>query len=516
MKIIQPARLHGNGIPAAKAEDTYSFTLRRKPVAAVVLCVVILLFPVWCAGQIITYSQPKKLTSRYPDFRILGKNKEGALVYRYGRNSHLVDAYGRNLTLRWSKELNFKYADVTVRKMEIYPEKTLVFYLTQQKGQTILAAEKWNARFSGDAPAVILDTVRAGRYDAITVTRIASSLDKTRLIAYYPILKEDKSIDLRLIQTDENLNILYRKTIEVSEADSAMLVRKVLPDNSGNVFVLLERETDRTRKKVAGYDVFRIKWLTPEGSVEDIHFDFKRPVFRKLYIEADNVNHSLIAAGFYTNDAGEEAQGYFYFVYDLNSRTVTSAYYMEFTSDLIFEVTGKDASKNVKGFYSFEVYDLVLRQDGGAIFIAESRFTTEENTQIATFTPSIGPSFRTINIYYYNDIILLSVFPDGKLDWSRVLRKKQISEDDDGFFSSFCTLVTGSKLRFIYNEEIYPKTDVSQYTVDRAGNIDRKFLFNAGDKNVSIIPRLGMQISANEILIPSWRRSALSFVKITY
>ncbi len=476
-----------------------------------------LLLPVISAfSQSVSYSQPKKQSSKYPDFRILGKNKEGALVHKYGRSNHLVEAYGKNMTLRWSNDLTFKYPDVDVRKIEIYPEKTLVFYLANQKSQPVLFAEKWNIRFSGDGNAFVIDSVETGRFDAESVVRVASSQDKSKIACYYPVLGEDKSVRLKLALLDDNLNIIYRKMIPLSDPGNPLLIRKVLPDNNGNVFILLEKEEDRSRKKNQDNESFKIKLLTVSGELKNIDFRFQRPVFRKLYIEIDNVNHNLVAAGFYTDDVGEEAQGYFYFVYNLDSSAVTSSYYMKFGSDLIFDVTGKDASKDVKGFYSFEIYDLVLRFDGGAVIVAESRFSTEENTQVATFTPSIGPSFRTINISYYNDVMLLSVFPDGTLDWSEVLKKKQVSEDDDGFFSSFCTMTTGGKLRFIYNEEIYPKTNISQYSVDKKGKVERNYLFNSGDKNVTIIPRLAMQISANEVLIPSWRRSTLSFVKLTF
>ena len=110
----------------------------------------------------------------------------------------------------------------------------------------------------------------------------------------------------------------------------------------------------------------------------------------------------------------------------------------------------------------------------------------------------------------------LSVLPDGSLDWGKVLKKKQISEDDDGFFSSYCLSITPEKLNFIYNEEIYHKTNVSQYVMDKKGQFSRQYLFNAGDKNVLLVPRLGKQISSNEVLIPSYKRNYLSFVKVTY
>ncbi len=77
-------------------------------------------------AQTISYSIPKKLSSKTPDFRILGKNKEGTLVYKYGKE-HIVEAYSGSLNVRWSKTISFKRPVTDVRRMVIYPEKTLAF-----------------------------------------------------------------------------------------------------------------------------------------------------------------------------------------------------------------------------------------------------------------------------------------------------------------------------------------------------------------------------------------------------
>ncbi len=479
------------------------------------LTFIICIFTTATFSQTLSYSVPKKLSSKTPEFRILGKNKEGVLVYKYGRDSHVVEAYGNKLNSRWEKSISFKQEATSVKRIVIYPEKTLAFYLSSQKGILVLLAEKWNSKFSGELNAVAIDTVNTGKFDAESTLRVATSQNQSKIACYYPVSGDDDyARSLKIIMVNEELNVVYRKEIDIS-GNGKNLLRKVFPDNDGNVYILLEDES-KSKKKKSTPDAFTVKMCDISGTVKNLEFPFQRPVFRKLYVDVDNVNRRLVATGFYTDDAGEEAQGYFYLAYDVDSGVLSASNYMKFSPDLVFDVTGKDTSKISNGFYSFEVYDLVMRFDGGAILVAESRFDTEENMQVPSFTPSIGPSFRTINISYYNDIMLLSVGPDGMHDWSEVLKKKQISEDDEGFFSSYCMATGGGKLHFVYNEEIYNKTNISEYGVDKIGNSERQYLFNAGDRNVLLIPKLGKQISSNEILIPSYKRNYLSFVKVTY
>lgn len=487
---------------------------KHKTVNFFLVC--LLLLPSVLIAQTISYSIPKKLSSKTPDFRILGKNNEGVLVYKYGRE-HIIEAYSSSLNVRWSKTLSFKRPVADVRRMIIYPEKTLAFYLSDEKEISVLYAELWNSKFQPESDALALDTIRDEKFDVEALVRVAPSQNQSKIVSYYPLFNLGDQPDfLHMTLTNANATVLAKKTIPLEENGRPLKVRKVFPDNAGNIFVLLEDE-ERQKKKETTAQVFHVKMLDAStGSVRSIDFNFQRPVFKKLYLEADNVNNNLIATGLYTDNTGEEAQGYFYLVYDLDSQSMEAPQYTKFSSDIIFEITGKDTSKNVSGFYSFEVFDLTLRYDGGAIIIAESRFDTEESMQVPSFTPTIGPSFRTINISYYNDILLLSVRPDGTLEWSKVLKKKQISEDDDGFFSSYLLATAADKLHFIYNEEIYHKTSVSDYVVNKHGEFERKYLLNAGDKNVMLTPKLGKQISSNEVLIPSYKRSYLSFVKLTY
>ena len=46
-------------------------------------------------------------------------------------------------------------------------------------------------------------------------------------------------------------------------------------------------------------------------------------------------------------------------------------------------------------------------------------------------------SYKTVNTFSFNDIIAFSIKADGSLDWNTIMRKKQQSEDDNGFNSSF-------------------------------------------------------------------------------
>ena len=465
-------------------------------------------------AQDVAFSSPQKLSNKTPQFKILGKSNEGVIVYKYGKNHRVIEAYNNNLKLRWKRSLLVKQPNSRIKKILLYPDQSLLFYTSQVKGEFLLYGEKLNNKFQGGNNFLLLDTLYTDRYDVASLTKVSASQNQSHIVTHYPVYTATQLNALRLIGTNKNLEILFKENIQLS-TEEQVNVREMIVDNSGNVYMLLDNE--RRKKRNSREEHFTIlQYERESGLVRTIDFGFQQPIFKKLDLRVDNVNNTLVTSGFYTDTNGEEARGFFYAVYDLGSKEVIAMEYIRFSARLIFDVTGKDSTKNVSGFYSFEVTDVILRYDGGATVIAESWFTTEENLQVPSFTPAIGPSFRTISVSYYNDIIVLSVLPNGVLDWWSILKKKQVSEDDDGFFSSYAKMISHDKIMFIYNEEIYPKTNVNEYNLNKSGRVNRQFIFNAGDKNVFLVPRLGQQISSTEILIPSYRRNYLSLVKLTY
>ena len=63
--------------------------------------------------------------------------------------------------------------------------------------------------------------------------------------------------------------------------------------------------------------------------------------------------------------------------------------------------------------------------DGGALLVAEYYDKTVRNYDYTNYDPYYGyrTSTRQVEFYEYSDILLLSTGPEGKLDWSNIIRK---------------------------------------------------------------------------------------------
>lgn len=479
-------------------------------------CLLLILGFVHAQAQQVLVSEPQKLSSKTPNSSILGKNNEGIIIYKFGKGTDVIEAYSGNMALRWKKVLNIKQENSSILKMILLPEKTYAFFLSQDKNASVVYAQKLNSKFIGDGSFVVMDTIVGNRNDVSEQLTIVHSQNRSQFAVYFPVKSSGKLASIQVAGIDGSMALRYQTSIAVPTEVAYYTLDGVVPDNDGNLVLLFESNERGSRRKTE--PEFKTYFFrAADRSLLEVPFSLDQPIFGNVALEVDNVNGHIAMGGFYSDDDRKNAKGYFYEVYDQKTGQLGTHTYTDFPMAMLTQITGKDSSHTERGLYSFKIKDLVLRHDGGALVIAESQYSNTENIETPSFGPTaMGPSTRTVKMFYYNDIMALSLKSDGSIDWYNILHKKQVSEEDDGFYSSFCTVTTNKKLHFIYNDEIYYKTNVYEYAIDPLGQDERQLLLNSGERDILLAPSIAKQISANEVLIPSFRKNTVRFVKITY
>ncbi|MFN3940932.1 MAG: hypothetical protein ACK4IY_10110, partial [Chitinophagales bacterium] len=141
-----------------------------------------------------------------------------------------------------------------------------------------------------------------------------------------------------------------------------------------------------------------------------------------------------------------------------------------------------------------------------------------ENYDFTNYDPYYGyrTATRQVDYFEYNDIFLMSINPEGFIDWTNIIRKRQISKEDNGAYSSYAFVNCAERIFFIYNEDISQNSNVMQYEMLADGTLNRKSLFNPAKQEVELRPQAAKQVGFNEIIIPSIHKRSLSFVSIVF
>ena len=143
---------------------------------------------------------------------------------------------------------------------------------------------------------------------------------------------------------------------------------------------------------------------------------------------------SISLAGFYSLPVSDKYRGIAVFNL-VPGRDSSSLSVIGFSNELMLEINGKN---NENGFSDYYPRNLVFRNDGGLIFTAE--YFSIERESYSNYN-SMNSTY--VKYYYqFGDMLILSVNPDGSSDWTKLLRKEQVSVGDEGYYSSFMTSVS--------------------------------------------------------------------------
>ena len=143
-------------------------------------------------------------------------------------------------------------------------------------------------------------------------------------------------------------------------------------------------------------------------------------------------------------------RGYFYTFVDLEAGQVSQNIFTPFAPEFM-QKTKRDigAGRDAKNVSHLKVAELVVRRDGGALLHGESYYTDMHRMMRSSFDSYYNNrQYVEVTNYYYDDIVALSINPDGSLFWDEVLKKRQFSEEDEGYFFLFRA---GEQTLRIYN-----------------------------------------------------------------
>lgn len=475
------------------------------------LFIFLFFFSLNVCAQVVEFSNEFRLPAKASRFRVVGKNNDGVVVRLYGTED-IIDVFDEKLRLTTGKTIDFRNQSGLLQHIMLNRTGAVIFYLLQEKKYSVLMAQPVSSKFVEIGKAMPIDTFFDRKDLVASNLRFRTSADQSYLLVYYPYFSGNKISSIHFMCLNRSLGKLYNLNVIMDRDERELEDSRSLVDNQGNAMYIL-RPPDHNGK--SNYDVYR---MSNEGDVKVFRIQTEKPVFGEPSFEIDNKNGNLILTGFYgeiTPSGESAATGVFYSCFDPANGIPLSSKYIDFSKDFMFKLTGRQPGDKGR-LYTFNVRKAILRNDGGVLVLAESFIKDTRDIPVATgFQPGFS-SFRTAETFQFNDVIAFSIRPDGETEWNSVMRKKQMSEDDNGAYSSFLIMNEKDKLRLLYVDDVINSGSLNQFILNSDGTTDKKTIFNQDDKDVYLLPKMGRQTTPNEVVIPSFKGNALRIVKITF
>lgn len=478
------------------------------------------LFGISLSAQEVILSQAQKIPSKITEFEIIGYTNEGLLIQKFGPKLNLIECFNRNdLSLRWAKQLILKGKRAQIIEVVTSGNDLLVFYYLKEGRYYNVYARRVDSKLKVKIKdTLILKARRKFGEQAFTFDLI---YDKSH--SWFIIQKSYRNsltpYRFENVWLSPNLEVIDRKEFALEKLD--WRYKQTIIKNNGTLYFVQGHIKRTLFTNTELYDLIRVEEYNPFlKESRTINISTKDQLLIDVKGDWDIYNQQLVFSGFYSFKQTSDLAGFFYITADFEQDTPKSGI-IEFTSfdkTFIAEVNDQTMLSPSDRLRDIEVRHFILRSDGGGVLIGEAHSTDAGvGSRPFVFDDRFGNRSNSLLQYYYNDVVLFSVNPDGSKDWNKLLQKNQYSENDRGYFSSIGVMNSRYNINLLFNEYLSRRTTLNNYSINSQGENVISSIFDASNYKLSMAPRYAFQVSPSEIIIPSFNhRNEFLLAKIQY
>lgn len=476
--------------------------------AAFILLVVLLSYS--ANAQKMLWSTPQKITNRNYYTQILGQNSSGIYYYQTSKSNQSQNiqliALDANMKSKARKEF-LTASKERLQRMVLLDNSLIIFYTIHDRKMGVISL--WAKHLSPDLNEIVEDK---------KVSSVASTDFKSDAFRILASRRRDEILVAASANNDStaaNINVkVYNyalKNIRSSQLNQPNSLLRRSEFINGVWFSV------KTNVKKAGLFKKRIERIlikhnTRTSETQEI------PLFGEgwnsltgLFTYSPRDSTYVFSSYFYEEDSTQPA-GFLQLNVSTTKDTLSKAK-TPYPTKMLEDLFGKGARK--KQTNQLRLVKAIKRSDGGTVFISEK---TEVDEQIIQDVSLYGIQQNYTRLYYYfYDISIASIDPNGELDWHQKVKKEQISLNDDGYYSSFGCEVSKNRLYFIFNDLSRKSGNLMIYAMKPDGTNKGEILINGKEFDGYAIPKESMQLSSSSLLVPMIKpREGFTLLKLEF
>ncbi len=484
-------------------------------------------------------------------YAIRRKTKSGMLT---GGKKVFIEKFDKNMKLVKSQdiELKFKGKDLDFEDMVIINNNLFLLssFHNKAKKKNYLFAQMINMRtLTASKTLKKIGEIETRGINREGIFGINISRDSSKILIYNELpYKKGKPERFSLKIYTNGFEEVWNKNINLPYNDDRFSVEEYRVDNNGNVYLLGVIYQDRNRKRRQGRPTYQYTILayTAAGSdKEEYKINFTDKFITDLTFRVGD-DGDLICSGFYSDKGTYSIKGTYFFRLNPNTKEIYNRNLKEFEFEFLTEfMSNRKKSKAKKAerngntkrqaeLYSYSLDDLVLRSDGGALLIAEQYFVERRDNRYNSYG-NLGytNAVNDVDYYYnYNDIIVVNIQPDGEIEWTARIPKRQETINDGGYYSSYAMSIVRDKIYFVFNDngknfqskrrpdKVYffngKNSIIALAEISRDGSVNTYPLFSNRDASTITRPKICKQTGRNKMVIYGERGRRYRFADLEF
>jgi hypothetical protein len=482
-------------------------------------CVLLLLLASFSlSAQDLFFAKEQKIDVQNTSFESIGWCGDRLYTYRgNAKDGYFLDAYNDSMRLLATIALDFLPKKIAGSNFYVANNHIIMLYQAVQRDQMIQYAVRLNEKGLIQGKPKVLDSVRTAwlSKDRQYFDNVAS-FDHTRLMVITQGKKSSNKHSFHTVLLNDELEILSKQSPTLLNRYDAYVAQYVLAKD-GTLYVSVSSD-DRLKKLGEQNYIFQ---LTPNAKMFN-YIEVPREEDRsvnKWFLKINEENNQLVFATTYAGPtSGKNIEGLITGVFNPDASKFEQFFVRSFSDDLR---TSSSERNFKKAFNVFEVRDIIVKNNGGALIILENYFVTTRSYgtggNFGYYSMYNGPYVsNTVREYVYGDLLIVNQNNEGTITWQNYVRKDQYTQDDGGIFSSYGLINSGTNLLFFFNDFSSSRGFLNIALLDPNGEMQLTKLTNSIGGSADWLIRSGKQTDAQEYLIPILTKNGLSFVRITF
>lgn len=483
--------------------------------------------------------------------RVFGQSEEAVYMTMFQKKNMLLQKMNGELASIYSKvlELELDKKDLDLEDLMVVGDRILAFtsYYSKKEDQRTLYVRMFNEATMGaeggwkELARFASEKERSGSFG------VELSPNKKHILVSVNLpYEKDAAEKLRLYVFDTALEPTWDREITLPYTDKEFNFEEMRVDNDGNVIIIgvkyaQKREAkDLKRAGKVHYD-YHLLTYTADGTDHDHTIEVEGKFLQDLTLSIDTGKVDILCAGLFGTKGNSQVRGSFFLRLHPVTKAILHQSFKEFSDDFITQyLTPREEEKAKKRadrkdedlhLPEYDLSDIVRRDDGGAVLIAE-QYSFYVTTSY--YTDARGVRYSTTTYHYiYNDIIVINIDPDGNIAWACTIPKRQHTTNDGGYFSSYGLDVKGSNLYFVYNDngenlflaagDKFKNTDfngkssiVTLATINIDGHVTREALFDPEKRELILRPKSCRQLEDDRLFLYATRKKDYRFGVVTF
>jgi hypothetical protein len=446
--------------------------------------------------------------------KVLGADLQGYYVYQSNGRERVLEKYSYNNTMLYAHKIPLDDRSIEIEELLVRRNDVVVFFSIFNGSLRKHGLFYMLVPHQGEPskPVILMDmdqiSNRARSYFRITPNDDLSGFSAMHENQHRP---DETILEISffnaLIQPVSNTRLLLPMTGERYE------ISRLTHDGNYNLYMMmrsLQKDKKLSDPERISYKIIKIDRFTLQA--DELKLGSSIYFLNSMQLGYDRLNQRIKLAGLISDKERAPLSGVVLATIHPDSFYFDTIGFSRFDPEFAGKVQSYKSSKKEKELTDYFLGDLIIRDDGGVVLLGESNYQT--NQTYVQYSQGF-PIYREIIYYHYDELIMVSINPNGSLDWRQIIPKKQTSVTPSPYFS-YLAFAVGSEVHIIYNEEGRSKTSVMLYSISNTGAVSPRSLLNADAAEAMILPADARIVSPNTILIPANKRKKKGVFRLTF